>query len=44
MFAKFYGIRSLPVLDIEKPKRREWTNAHTDGQTDGQMDNVKTVL
>ena len=34
MFAEFYEIPSLPFQDIEKPKRRGWTN--------GQMD-VKTV-
>ena len=35
MFVKFYEIPSLPFQDIEKPKRRGWTNRRTN--------NVKTV-
>ena len=35
VFAKFYEIPPLLFQDIEKPKRR--------GQTNGQMDNMKTV-
>ena len=32
MFAKLYEIPSLPFQDIEKPKRRGWTNTWTDGR------------
>ena len=34
MFTKFYEIPSLPFKDIEKTKRREWTDGGTDGRTD----------
>ena len=33
MFTKFYEISSLPFKDIEKPKRRKWTNGGTDRRT-----------
>ena len=32
MFTKFYEIPSLSFKDIEKPKRRERTEARTDGR------------
>ena len=39
VFAKFYEIPSLPFQDIEKPKRRSWTDKRMERWTD----NVKTV-
>ena len=29
--AEFYEIPSLPFQDTEKPKRRRWTDGHTEG-------------
>ena len=37
VFAKFYEILSLPFQDIEKPKRRGWTNARTNGQRENSI-------
>ena len=48
-FAKFHEIPSLPFQDIEKPKRRGWTNGWTlqtvtlpsirgPGRTNGRID------
>ena len=35
MFTKFYEILLLPFKDIEKPKRREWTDGGTAGMCGG---------
>ena len=37
VFAKFYGITSLPFQDIEKPKRCERTDERTDKVTRGPL-------
>ena len=37
VFAKFYGIPSLPFQDTEKPKRRRLTEGRTDEQCENSI-------